>query len=146
MSSHTYGTKGGYLRNQTLVRLKGAKQLWRNSALTQWIHLLPDEVTLQPTTERDNEKFSGPLGAGRVFQKDQACHCAAEVPGKTHNLDQSKKIIKWNKMETSEYKDKTGREQQIRGTKWDRCVGWDALGFFFFLICADLLPFFELLH
>lgn len=51
--------------------------------------VLPDQVALQPPAERDNEELGGPLGAGRVFQEDQARHCAAEIPEKTHNLGQS---------------------------------------------------------
>lgn len=54
------------------------------------MQLLPDEVALQPPTERDYQELGGPLGAGRVFQEDQARHCAAEIPGKTHNLNQTK--------------------------------------------------------
>lgn len=38
MSSHTYWNKGEHLRNQTLVPLKVAKQLWCTSALTQSDH------------------------------------------------------------------------------------------------------------
>lgn len=54
------------------------------------MQLLPDEVALQPPAERDHQELGRPLGAGRVLQEDQARHCAAEIPRKTHNLDRSK--------------------------------------------------------
>lgn len=75
----------------TLVCVKGAlpKSDWHRRVRQR--QLLPDEVALQPPTERDDEELGRPLGAGCVFQEDQARHRAAEIAGKTHNLDQQKR-------------------------------------------------------
>lgn len=65
----------------------GSGEQSRPKSLVRQLHLSPDEVTLEPPAERDNEKLSGPLGARRVLQEDQARHGATEIPRKTRNLE-----------------------------------------------------------
>lgn len=76
--------------SQTLVRLKWALTKSDSYRGVRQMQRSPDEVALQPPTERDYQELGGPLGAGRVFQEDQARHRTAEIPGKTHDLDQSR--------------------------------------------------------
>lgn len=48
--------------------------------------LSPYEVALERTPVCDDQQLGWPLSAGCVLHEDQACHCAAEVPRKTHRL------------------------------------------------------------